>query len=229
MTTHQLASLLEHLQLGFGDNLKSGTGFAEAVVAIREMPDQPLKELAKNLRKPNAPSPAKRSNGSASVDVPAMIERIRAVRTGASDGVETIDPSRWTLPQLKDVLRAFEQPLNGTKATLITRVLQLCAHVDRNNGPSPAVEAGIELDGSAVEEGVRVYTALRDDRRLSISDVRAGFERLRCYSKPVIEEISRRLQYTPHGTRTEILDRLLANLEGIKVSQYKMDQILTGT
>ena len=52
---------------------------------------------------------------------------------------------------------------------------------------------------------------------------------LRGYSKPVVEEISRRLNYTPHGSRTEILDRLLSNLEGIKVGQYKMDQILTGT
>ena len=80
-----------------------------------------------------------------------------------------------------------------------------------------------------VEEGVRIFTEMRDDKSLTIADVRAGFQRLRGYSLPVVEEISRRLKYTPYGSRTEILDRLLSNLEGIKMSQYRMDQILTGT
>jgi hypothetical protein len=226
MTTHQLANLLEHLQLGFGDSLKSGSGFAEAVAAMREMPDQALKELAKTLQKTNRVAPGTKRSNNATVDLSAVIEQIRAARSGASLVPDSFDPARWTMPQLKDVLRAFEQPLTGTKASLVTRVRQLSAPSCPTAIAPPSAD---DLDWKAVEEGVRLFTELRDNRKLAISDVRARFEPLRGYSKPVIEEISRRLRYTPHGSRTEILDRLLANLEGIKVSQYKMDQILTGT
>ena len=48
-------------------------------------------------------------------------------------------------------------------------------------------------------------------------------------AKPVVEELSRRLKYTPSGSKTEMLDRLLSNLESIKTGQSKMDDILTGS
>jgi hypothetical protein len=232
MTTHQLAGLLEHLQLGFGDNLKTATGmaFAEAVVAFREFPDQPLKEFVKSVRKANGPQPpVSRAARPAPVDVAAEIERIRSHRTGAAPGPAVVDPSRLTAGQLKDILRAFQQPLTGTKAALAVRVQQLTAFNDQVNGTHPPLTPPDQPDPFAVEEAVRIYSELRDSRSLTIADVRAGFERLRGYPKPVIEELARRLQFTPHGTRTEMLDRLLSNLEGIKMSQHKMDQILTGT
>lgn len=230
MTTHQLASLLEHLQLGFGDSLKTGTGFAEAIAAIRELPDQSLKDLAKNLRKANAPQPAEsRPSRPAPIDIPAVIERIRAIQNGNAQGLEGVELVCLTNPQLKDILRAFQQPLGGAKDALLTRVRQLCVPADPTNGTSSPTIPPSELDLAAVEEGVRLYTELRDNKNLTITDVRAGFERLRGYSKLVVEEICRQLKYTPHGSRTEMLDRLLSNLESIKMSQYKMNQILTGT
>lgn len=222
MTTHQLANLLDHLLQGFGDSLKAGTGFAEAIAAFRELPDQSLKELAKNLRKANAPQ-----TGGASGSAQSLIEHIQAVRGGTATGPEPIDPNKLTAPQLKEVLRAFQQPLSGTKAALVARVRQLAA---ARVPVQPEATAPLsESDQNAVEEGIRVFTELRDNKSLSIAEVRAGFERLRNYPKPIVEEISRRLKYTPHGSRTEILDRLLANLESIKMSQYRMDQILAGS
>lgn len=62
-----------------------------------------------------------------------------------------------------------------------------------------------------------------------IPAVRAGLESLRSHPKRVVEEPSRRLNHTPGGSRKEILDRLLSNLEAIKMSQDKVDQILTGS
>jgi hypothetical protein len=221
MTTHQLAHLLDHLLQGFGDSLKSGTGFPEVIATFRELPDQPLKELVKNLRKATA-SPSSGAAGSG----PALIEHIRAVHAGATDGPPPIDPNKLTAPQLKDVLRAFQQPVSGTKAALVARVRQLMASpATSNDSPPPPVS---EFDPAAVEEGVRVYSELRDNPTLSLAEVRARFERLRNYPKPVVEEITRRLQYTPHGSRSEMLDRLLANLESLKMSQQRMQQILAG-
>lgn len=58
MTTHQLANLLEHLQHGFGEGLKTETGksMAEAISAFREYPEQPLRELIKSIKRSNAPN-----------------------------------------------------------------------------------------------------------------------------------------------------------------------------
>ena len=74
-----------------------------------------------------------------------------------------------------------------------------------------------------------LFRSLLADRQLSLSDVRAGFAPIRDYPKPVVVEISRTLGYTPAGSREDILDRLLKNLEGIKMNQHRYDRILTGT
>jgi hypothetical protein len=228
MTTHQLASLLEHLHLGFGDSLKAGTGFVEAIAALREAPDQSLKELAKKLQAANSPRSA--GGRSASVDLEAIIKQIQSIREDVAQTSELPDPSRLTSPQLKQVLRSFQQPTTGTKPTLVGRVRQLYAPTSpANNGLSSSGATVSANEMRAVDEGIRLFCELRDNKSLSISDVRARFEPFRGYSKPVVEEVSRRLKYTPHGSRTEMLERLLSNLESIKVSQYKMDQILTGT
>jgi hypothetical protein len=236
MTTHQLATLLEHLQIGLGDGLKSatGTGFTEAASEFRSLPDQSLKELFKSLRKANTPQPGPGSGGNPPAGVAGVIDRIRAVRDGTGPA-ESVELGGLTIPQLKEILRTFKEPLSGNKGDLVQRVRQLCVPVgpaDASphgaNGGAPEPPPGEELDLAAVEEGVRIFTRLRDDRKLTITDVRAGFEPLRGYPKPVVEEITRRLKYTPDGSRAEILDRLLSNLEGIKMSQYRMDQILTG-
>jgi len=242
MTTHQLATLIEHLRQGFGESLaiRAGNDLTEIVAVFRELPDQPLKDLAKSLRKANAPPPTPTGNASPSTGVsgPGAIERIRAIRNGTIPVTEGVDVGRLTNPQLKDVLREFGQAVSGTKPELVARIRQLCVPTATPNNPAPTAPPAVpttepretgEFDPRAVEEGVRIYSELRDDRKLTIADVRAGFEKLRTYPKSVVEEISRRLKYTPFGSRTDILDRLLSNLEGIKMSQYKMDQILTGT
>jgi len=241
MTSHQLAGLLDHIRLGFGDHLKTATSseFGEVVAAFRALPDQPLKELFKKLRSASAEPPqtgSKSATGPIPLDVPGTIERIRAIRSGTLSDAENVELGRLTAPQLKEVLRAFQQPLTGAKDALAARVRQLCRLVPSPSGsplvvgaePLPLPPAGVP-DLALAEEGTRIYTELRDNRTLSISDVRAGFEPLRGYPKPVVEEIVRRLKHIPHGSRAEMLDRLLWNLEGIKMSQYRMEQIRTGT
>ena len=239
MTTHQLATLLEHLKLGFGDGMKSDTGksFAEAITTFRELPDQPLKDVVKLLRKTNSPdAPVKSKTAKSPVDISAIIERIRLLKSGSENEETAIDLSNLNNANLKEILKSFGQQPTTTIAGNTERVKQLYQSTTKNGASSAhnhatreEAEAPHVFDPAEVEDGVRIYCELRDNRTLTIQDARTGFDRLRHYSKPVIEEISRRLKYTPSGSKTEILDRLLSNLEGLKMNQYRMDQILTGT
>ena len=234
MTTHQLANLLEHLQHGFGEGLKTETGksMAEAISAFREYPEQPLRELIKSIKRSNAPNALRelktRTSERAAIDVGSIIEQIRSLRSG--DGSRTVLPDLSSLnnAQLKDILRAFGQPTTTKTADNAQRVKQLyTTPVADKPTETPIISA--KLDSAAVEEGVRIFNELRDDRTLTITEVRAAFEHFKEYPKPVVEEISRRLKYTPSGSRADILNRLKSNLEGLKMNQYRIDDIMTGT
>lgn len=220
MTTHELATLLEHLQLAFGASLKTAASgsLTEAAAVFREQPDENLRAFLTAVRRANAPQPA--APGGAG----AVIERIRAIRDGTAPVGEVIELNALTGDHLKGILRAFKQPVTGTKSVLLTRVRQLCVRCEEVAPVPPTVP-----DPQLIEAGVQLYQRLKDDRQLSILDVRAGFTPFRDYPKPVVEEISRRVGYTPAGSRENILDRLLRNLEGHKMDQHRADRILTGT
>lgn len=225
MTTHELATLLEHLQLAFGASLKTAASgsLTEAAAAFREQPDENLRAFLTAVRRANAPQPA------ASAGTGALVERIRAIRNGTAPAGEVIDLSKLKKDQLKEILKEFKQPVGGTNPELAARVRQLCVRTDETTTAPVAIPVQPPLDMNVVEAGVKLYKQLTDDRQLSILDVRAGFAPIREYPKPVVEEISRRAGYTPAGSREHILDKLLTNLEGIKMSQHRADRIMTGT
>jgi len=129
--------------------------------------------------------------------------------------------------ELKDILAAFGQ--KGTRTTVdnLARVKALLT--PPANGTHSTSTSQPVVDEQQINDGVQLYERLRDATDLSITDVRAGFEPLRSYPKPVVEEIVRHLQYTPHGSAKDMLDRLLTNLEVIKMSQYRSETIRTGT
>jgi hypothetical protein len=231
MTTHELATTLERLKLLFGDNLKTpaSNSLAEAATAFRELPDQNLRALLTLVRRAAAPQPSEGAAQFVSAGGSGVVGRIRAIRDGTAPASEGIDLSGLkTNDQLKEVLRAFQQPTSGTKADLIGRIRHLCVRTG-SVAPTPVSPPPSQPDATAIEQGVAHYKKLEQDRQLSITDVRAGFAPLREYPKPVLEEISRRIGYTPAGSREDILERLLKNLEGIKMSQHRADRILTGT
>lgn len=232
MTTYELATMLEHLQLMFGDNLKTAASgsLAEAATAFRELPDQNLRALLTLVRRANAQQPIGQGGTQPVLAaVSGVIERIRAIRDGNAPAGELVNLSALkTNDQLKEVLRAFDQPLTGKKDDLISRLRPLCVRTE-SAANTHNVPFSVQGDVAAVEQGVLLYKRLEQDRQLSIPDVRAGFAPLREYPKPVLEEVSRLVGYTPAGSREDILDRLLKNLEGIKMNQHRYDRILTGT
>lgn len=228
MTTHELAGLLDCLRQGFGDGLKQATkdALSEASEAFRELPSKTLKELVKEIKsKPGAGSSKK-----AEVDVPQLIARVRMVRAGTLPATE-VEKELELLknPQLKEILVSFGS--KGTTKTEENRVRARALLVHTPNGPTPSPEliSTPVVDQNLVEQGVELYTRLRDTQGLSILEVRAQFEPIRHYPKPVVEEISRRVGYTPYGTRDEVANRMLSNLEGIKLHQRRGEMILTGT
>jgi hypothetical protein len=224
MTTHELANLLDHLKMGLGTSFKAegGKAFDEASAAFRELPDQPLKKLAEQLRSIAAPA-ANGRRKSAAVNVAELIEQIRGVQNGspATDELKS-RLGALTNTHFREILTAFHQkPTTRTDGNR-SRVMDLLA--PQTNGP-PASD-GAPTDPQAIETGVKLYMKLRDTRSMPVAEVRAAFEPLRAYSKPVLEEISRRVGYTPIGSREDILNRLLSNLEGIKMNQQRVDSIL---
>lgn len=222
MTTRQLADLLDSLRKGLASSLKSdaGSAFDEAVAAFRELPDQSLKKLADSLRKANAPSTTGGNGarpGNGSVNVPALVERIRAVQAGAATDplveLETLNNA-----QLRTILTTFGQRPTSTTSGNLAKVKSLLRVSPQSNGAG-AGQMSEQPDPKLVEEGVRLYTRLRDTKGLTIPEVRASFAAIREYPKSVVEEISRRVGYTPNGSRKDMLDLLQVNLEDIKMHQ----------
>ncbi len=85
-----------------------------------------------------------------------------------------------------------------------------------------------QVDPELVEKGYETYLRLQDDRTLSVDAVRSEFQTVRAFPKPVLEEILRRIDYTPSGSRDDMADRLLNTLVSIKMSQMREELILTG-
>jgi hypothetical protein len=228
MTTHELAATLEVLKALPGQKLDFSASLAEAATGFRELPDQNLRAFLALVRRAATPQPAV-ANGSQSTAAGAsgVVTRIRAIRDGSAPANEVVDLNGLrTNDQLKEVLRAFNKPHSGTKAELISRIRQLCV---RAESAAPVPPPSAPPDSATVHQGVVLYKKLEQDRQLSLAEVQAGFTPLRELPKAVLEEISRQVGYTPAGSREEILERLLKNLEGIKMNQHRADRILTGT
>jgi hypothetical protein len=225
MTTHDLARLIDHLREGLAQGLTSTAtrDLAEAAEAIRELPEMSLKAFVREIK----PRPPKLTGKRLAVDLPALIERIQMVK-GGTGPVEPViaEVEQLTSTQLKEVLRAFDQKGTSTKDGNLARVRTLLQGGDPARAGLPH---GPGFDPAQVESGVQLYLRLRDSRELNIQDVRAQFDPIREYSKPVVEEISRRVGYTPDGSREAIVQRMLSNLESIKMHQLRSDLILTST
>lgn len=229
MTTHQLAGLLDTLRTGMSAVLTApgGKEFEEAAAAFREQPDQSLKEFIKQTRQAFTPTSGRTaSNGKKAVpDVNALVERIRNARTGS----EPFDPIRAELnllgdKELKSILTAFGAKGTTGKAKNLERVNGLLVLATGEVSPvSPPASA---TDTTLVEQGVRLFEELEKDPNVTILEVRARMAPIRQYPKPVVEEISRRVGYTPDDTREKTFDRMLSNLEGIKMSQLRAKMIL---
>jgi hypothetical protein len=228
MTTRELADLLDQLKQGLGALLRSeaGKAFDEAAAAFRELPDQPLKKVGELLRKANDPAKpaAGKKAGKTTVDVPALIQRIRAARAGTpTDGLPELDS--LTNAQLREVLAAFDQKSTTKVADNLTRVRKLLEPSGGANGTHQQPPAS---DAVLINEGVRLYAELRDTRGLSIEDVRTRFAPLREYPNGVLEAISLKVGYTPQGSRADVLARLQHNLEDIKMHQLRAGLVGSG-
>jgi len=229
MKTHQLATFFDKLN-SLGDSWATPvrTALTELTTALQELPDQTIKEFVKSARK--VATPDKATKGKEALDLNALVAQIRAVRESSpnNESVINLDSLNLNNNHLKDILKAFGEKPTNTVVANMAKVRQLLR---------PGVGATVTTveppatvpDTQAIEEGLRLYEALLEDRKLSIADVRAGFEPLKAYPKPIIEEISRRAGYTPAGSQATILERLLNNLEGIKMNQHRSDRILAPT
>lgn len=221
MTTHELATFLEHAKAGMGAYLKvdAGKAFDEAADAFRGLPDQPVKKLAEHIRAMGQPA----AKAKPAANIQQIVEQIRAIQSGAVPGDTPLDLESLKNAQLKEILKAFGRPPTVKVADNLNRVrglIQPFLNGDESHSAS--------IDSGQIEEGVRLYLHLRDTKALSIADVRASFPTLGTYAKPVLEEISRRVGYTPHGSRQDILARLQDNLESIKMSQLRNELIGSG-
>ncbi len=173
-------------------------------------------------------SGARGRKGRPAVSVPALVERIRAVQAGGEPADAVLaEVGHLTVPQMKDVLKAFGQKGTTTRDGNLDR-LRGIVRPGGGNAAEAATQQRPTPDPALVEQGVQTFLRLRDTKGLSIPDVRTQFEPIRHFPKAVVEEISRRLGYTPDGSREEIANRLLSNLEGIKMNQLRGDMILSG-
>jgi hypothetical protein len=232
MTIHEIANLFDHLREGFGAGLsaRARDNLLEAGTAFRELPDQPLKNLVKQLLEKPAKTPKSKPE---KADLATITERIHAVRNGEATR-QDIEPMLRSLkgPELKELLKAFALKQTGRVDELRERLLnEACvlstqAEMSENNQPELPQLTPEELH--LVELGYNLYQRLRNTRGLSILEVRAEFEELRDYPKNVLESITKRAGFTPHGSRNEMFERLLHVIEGIKMDQMKEELILTG-
>jgi len=225
MTTHELAGMLDHMRTAFAFGLsKPAANDLEAVSgAFRDGPDQKVSEFLKAIRAARTPA-ASGAAKSPPADVAVIVERIRAVRDGTepAESVPT-DFAKLTGPNLKDILRAFGGKLSGTKSELVPRVRQLVTRAATPVGDPPPAP---DIDPVKVVESVETLTRLRDAKEATVAELRSSFEPIRELPKPAVEEIAKQMGYTLSGSKKEVLDRLLSNLEGIKMSQYRAEVIL---
>jgi hypothetical protein len=229
MTTHELANLFDHLRAGLAAGMKAQTvqAFEEASAAFRELPDQPLRALVKSIQ---ATPTASGKKGKPAIDLTCLIDQIRAVRAGGeTPGEMSAALDRLNNNQLKEVLKSFDQKGTTKVEDNRARVRQLLTTRQTNRPEVPITNFTPAADPALVERGVDTYLRLRQEKGLSIAEVRIQFEPILHYPKPVVEEIARRLGYTPDGSREEIARRLLSNLEAIKMSQMRGELIMSGS
>lgn len=232
MTTHQLAALFDSLRTGLGSSLKSEAtkAFEEAAETFRELPDQPVKQLLSTVRKAMLAPTSANVNGKAkrTVDPKALAERIRVARTGA-EPFEPLIPDVESLndAQLKTVLAEFGQKGTTGKPKNLERVRQLL--IISQNGRTNGVHGhtAVVADSNLIEHAVELFYELKEDPKATIFDIRTKLEPIRHYSKAVVEEISRLVGYTPGETREKTFERLLQNLEGIKMNQLRAKMIFS--
>jgi len=232
VTTHQLAGLFDALRTNFGPMLKmeGAKAFEDVAEAFREQPDQPLRELVRQVRAAaatpsgNGRATAPRRTAGHAVDLPVLIDRIRGVRERA-EAAEGVIAQFSTLnnAQLRSILGAFSVSPSNTTQRNLERVKGLLTATPTD---TPAIPQPADTDTILVEQGVRLFQELKADPVISIYDVRARMAPILQYPKTVVEEISRRLGYTPDDTREKTFDRMLSNLEGIKMSQLRAKMIL---
>lgn len=232
MTTHELASLLDTLRTGLSDSLKSDTvtGYQQAADTFRQFPDQKLTAFVADVKKALLGAGQKQpTNGKKAttpvVDIDAIAGRIRAVQAGSQPPQAVSDElTSLNQPQLKAILATFGK--KGTSGTEKNLTLVKALLVSESTPAPPPPPAPTATDLTLVEQGVRVFQELKAAPDISIGEVRARMEPIRQYPKPVVEEISRRVGYTPDDTRDKTFERMLSNLEGIKMSQLRAKMIL---
>jgi hypothetical protein len=219
VTSHELAGLLEHLRDGLGATLKDAAGreLGDAAAAFRELPDKPLKDLAKDLRKLGAPD-----GGSGQQ---RLVERISACRAGHGESVSDVmkDINKLKQPELQSLLRTLGQEPGKKKVaenkSLLRRLLET---------PTDSPDSRASADGSVqgqVDTGYRFIQELRDAPAMSIEDLRAHFGAVRQYPKSVLDEIARKLGYQFPGGRDEVANGLLDTLERMRISQVRGEVI----
>ena len=127
MTTHQLATMLDHLRNAFADNLKASASneFSDVSGAFRELPDQTLKDLVKWLRQ--TANPARTVKVASASIYPASLPESAALRESRPDAESAIDLDALKLnnSQLKEILKAFGEKPTNTVAGNLTKVRQL--------------------------------------------------------------------------------------------------------
>lgn len=223
MTTHELAAMLDHLRTAFAFGLsKAAAGDIEVVAAsFREGPDQKTTEFLKAIRAARAPATATAHKGG-TPDTAALIDRFRAFRAGSVEDESLAgEVGELTADALKTILRAFGGKVSGSKNDLQLRARQLLtATAEPPPAPKPLI------DPLKVTESVETLTRLRDSKDATVAELRSVFEPIRDLPKPAVEEIAKQMGYTLSGTKEEVLRRLLSNLEGIKASQYRAEEIL---
>lgn len=236
MTTYQLADFFGHLRDLLGDGLKADakSALTDVAISFKDRPDQSIKDLIAQLAPPKAPGTKKSAAKKSAVDVPALINRIKAVQAGA-EAADQVITTVETLkgPQLELVLKAFDQKspkLVADRLKLAKCLVAPSAAPDATAQRSPA-ENGTpteahEPDAELVQTGVELYRRLWATTDISIYDVRTQFEPVLNYPKSVLEEITRQLRFTPDGSREDIGNRLLTNLERQKASQRDGELIL---
>jgi len=227
MKTHELADFLDHLRIGLDAGMTSSAknAFQEAAIAFREVPNQTLKALVQQIQE--KPSTGGNSR-TATVDTAQLINRIKSVREGTESADSVLpDINKLTGARIDEVLQAFSLPKSGTKPTKIGRIRTLLdTGTTSSNGHQH--NSLSERESALVEQGLQIFRSLREGENVSIEEVRIVFSPIFHYPKSVIEEITRRLEFTPNGTAEEMAKRLLSILEGLKLSQAKGDWILSG-
>jgi len=226
--THELADFLDHLRAGLDAGLTAPTkvAFQEAASAFREIPNQTLKAFVKQIQ--DRPSTNGSGSGrAAAVDVGKLIERINRVRAGQESAEAAMEEvKKLKAAGLEEILVNFAQPKAGTIPIKVEKIRKLLIpQAPTSNGHAKHNTAD---DDALIEQGLQLYRRLRDSNDLSIEDIRSQFRPVFQYPKSVVEEILRRLDLTPDGTREAMANHLLSILEGLKMSRLKSEWILSG-